>query len=109
MRELPGARGKSKLGGFGWERRTEMVMRCGPGSKSVKQAKKKEKTHVVQSMQQPEFPMDSPEAKSKSHFERLSVKRMEELLCPQITVQDRQREAASTQAQRTQVRGTFRF
>lgn len=86
-----------------------MVMRCGPGSKSVKQAKKKEKTHIVQSMQQPEFPMDSPEAKSKSHFERLSVKRMEELLCPQITVQDRQREAASTQAQRTQVRGTFRF
>lgn len=68
MRELPGARGKSKLGGFGWERRTVMVMRCGPGSKSVKQAKKKEKTHVVQGMQQPEFPMDSPEAKSKSHF-----------------------------------------
>lgn len=26
-------------------------------------------THVVQGMQQPEFPIDPPEARSKSHFE----------------------------------------
>lgn len=35
---IPGAKGKSKLGGF------EMVMRCGSGSNSLKQAKKKVKT-----------------------------------------------------------------
>lgn len=77
----PEAKASEKLRWFGKGDRTEIVMRCCPDSKSAKQVRKKEKTHMwCKVCSRLKFSMDSPEVKSKLHFAGLSLNRMEESL-----------------------------